>query len=121
MAGIAQFRNFFRWMEEVEHAFFRSMGFSIEEERDGRKIGWPRLSATCSYSRPVRFEEEMDILLEVARVGTKALTCSYLFQLDGEEVAQGEMVTVCCQCDPAGNLEAIPIPAEIRDAISHSE
>ena len=29
MAGIAHFSNFFRMMEEVEHAFFRSVGLSV--------------------------------------------------------------------------------------------
>jgi hypothetical protein len=29
MAGIVHFSNFFRYMERVEHAFFRSLGFSI--------------------------------------------------------------------------------------------
>ena len=29
LAGIAHFSNFVRWMEETEHAFFRSLGMSI--------------------------------------------------------------------------------------------
>ena len=29
MAGIVHFANFFRMMEAAEHAFFRSVGFSI--------------------------------------------------------------------------------------------
>jgi acyl-CoA thioesterase FadM len=36
MAGIVHFSNYFRWMEEVEHAFFRSVG---PERRDGARGG----------------------------------------------------------------------------------
>ena len=33
MAGIVHFSNFFRWMEEVEHAYFRSLGLSVSMAR----------------------------------------------------------------------------------------
>ena len=29
MAGVVHFSNYFRWMEEVEHAFFRAVGLSV--------------------------------------------------------------------------------------------
>ncbi|MEQ2009187.1 MAG: acyl-CoA thioesterase, partial [Limisphaerales bacterium] len=29
MAGIVHYSNFFKYMETAEHAFFRSLGFSI--------------------------------------------------------------------------------------------
>ena len=35
MAGIVHFSNFFRFMESAEHAFFRSLGFSVAGSRDG--------------------------------------------------------------------------------------
>ncbi|MBL8848408.1 MAG: acyl-CoA thioesterase, partial [Planctomycetaceae bacterium] len=28
MAGIVHFANFFRWMEEAEHEYFRSLGLT---------------------------------------------------------------------------------------------
>ena len=55
MAGIVHFSNFFRMMESAEHAFFRSLGFSVHPE--GGTTGWPRVSATCDYLRPLRFED----------------------------------------------------------------
>lgn len=42
MAGIVHFANFYRWMEEAEHDFFRSLGLSIMvRQEDGSYIGWP--------------------------------------------------------------------------------
>ena len=46
MAGIVHFANFYRMMENAEHAFFRSLGFSVHDEFDGQTIGWPRVSAS---------------------------------------------------------------------------
>ena len=56
MAGIMHFANFYRWMENVEHEFFRSMGLSIHTELDGQHIGWPRLESICKFKRPLKFE-----------------------------------------------------------------
>ncbi len=37
MAGIVHFANFFRMMESTEHAFFRSLGFTIHGHERGRR------------------------------------------------------------------------------------
>src|SRR3954470_5086228 len=55
MAGSVHFANYFRMMEEVEHAFFRSIGLSVSMQHDGMHIGWPRVSAACEYFGPIRF------------------------------------------------------------------
>ena len=47
MAGIIHFANYYRYMEEAEHSFFRSLGLSImQPQPDGSVIGWPRVSAS---------------------------------------------------------------------------
>jgi acyl-CoA thioester hydrolase len=47
MAGIVHFSNFFRYMERVEHGFFRSLGFSIVDPpvEGAERVGWPRVHA----------------------------------------------------------------------------
>jgi len=121
MAGIVHFANYFRMMEETEHAFFRSLGFSIHEEFDGQTIGWPRVSATCDFSGPLRFEEEVEIHLVVAEVRTRSIRYQFVFRRlpDGAEVARGTVATVCAMVNRAtGKLEAIAIPERIREKIT---
>jgi YbgC/YbaW family acyl-CoA thioester hydrolase len=74
MAGIMHFANYFRMMEDVEHAFFRSLGLSVSMQHDQKHIGWPRVSAKCDFSGPVRFEDELELRLRVVRVGSKSFT-----------------------------------------------
>src|SRR5271166_3324319 len=80
MAGIVHFSNFFRMMEAAEHAFFRSLGFSIHSKADGQSIGWPRVSATCDYLRPLRFEEEVEIHLLVAEIRSRSVRYRFIFR-----------------------------------------
>jgi acyl-CoA thioester hydrolase len=122
MAGIVHFANFYRMMENAEHAFFRSLGFSVHEHFDGQTIGWPRVSASCEFFRPLRFEEIVDVQLLVAEMRTRSIRYGFRFwkSEDGErvEIARGQVATVCAAVDKAtGKLGAVPIPARIRDSL----
>merc|ERR1712000_500414 len=74
MAGIVHFSRFFIFMETAEHEFLRSLGTSVDTEDLGHKIGWPRLSASCDYLKPIKFEDEIGIHLTIIRKGTKSLS-----------------------------------------------
>ena len=115
LAGIAHFSNYFRWMEEVEHAFFRSLGMSIVMHHGDVEITWPRVSVACEYNGPVRFEDELELRLRVARVGTKSVAYEVDFMSGGgERVALGRMTSVCCTIGPDGTMRSVEIPADIR-------
>ncbi len=117
MAGIVHFTRFFVFMETAEHEFLRSLGTSVATEWNGDKIGWPRLAATCEYLGPLRFEDEVDIEVSVAKKGRKSLTYQFNFTCKGEAIARGELTTVCCVCNPGEKLRAIPIPQFILNQI----
>lgn len=118
MAGIVHFTRFFVFMESAEHEFLRSLGTSVATELNGNKVGWPRLTASCEYRSPLRFEDEVDILMWISKLGTKSLTYQFQFILDGKEVAEGELTTVCCITNPGEKIQPIPIPDFLRDKIS---
>lgn len=118
MAGIVHFANFYRMMENAEHAFFRSLGFSVHGEYEGLALGWPRVKAACEFFKPLRFEEEVEIQLLVAEVRTRSLR--YVFRFwkaehgTRAEIARGQVSTVCATVDRAsGKLAAVAIPAPL--------
>ena len=121
MAGIVHFSNFFRMMEATEHAFFRSLGFSIHGHEPERTVGWPRVSANCDYLRPLRFEDEVEIHLLVEEVRTRSIRYQFTFRKvsDGSEVARGQIAAVCACVEKAtGKLMAVAIPEPIRAQIT---
>lgn len=121
MAGIVHFANFFRWMEETEHEYFRTLGFRIvNKEPDGQVIGWPRVSCSCSYSAPARYDDFVDCYLDVERVGQRSLTYQIEFWRDGTKLAAGKMKTACCLCHPDGSLTSIDLPEAFRSKIHES-
>jgi len=120
MAGIMHFSNFFRFMEAAEHAFFRSLGFSIHTTQPER-VGWPRVHADCDFSHPLRFEDSVEVHLLVRRKTEKSLVYSFIFRkLNGDaprEVARGSLAVACVKRDEEGRLKGVPIPREIADRI----
>ena len=120
MAGIVHFANFYRMMEVTEHAFFRSLGFSLHGHDPVSTTGWPRVRASCDFRAPLRFEDEVEIHLLVAEVRTRSIRYVCIFRRadDGTEVARGEVVTVCARVEKTtGKLTAVPIPDAVRAAI----
>src|SRR5213594_652989 len=79
MVGIVHYSNFFRYMESAEHAFFRSLGFSVLLNQFELPLGLPRVHAECDYKHPLRFEDEVEIHLLVSEKRSKSL--SYQFRI----------------------------------------
>src|SRR4030095_9787424 len=111
MAGIVHYANFFRFMETAEHAFYRSLGFSVILQQFDPPLGWPRVHAECDYMKPLRFEDLVEIHLLVAEKKSKALR--YLFRFRRlnadpvEEVARGSLTVVCVAHRPGGKMAAV--------------
>jgi YbgC/YbaW family acyl-CoA thioester hydrolase len=114
MAGIVHFSNFFRWMESAEVEFLRARGLSVKLPWEGQVLGFPRVSASCDYLRPARFQDVLDIAVRVERIGRKSVTYAFEFSLDGAVIARGRVSSVCCRVRPGHDIESVPIPAALR-------
>jgi YbgC/YbaW family acyl-CoA thioester hydrolase len=124
LAGIMHFSNFFRFMESAEHAFFRSLGFSVAHCRNGLEVCLPRVHAECDYAAPLRFEEEVRVRLLVERKGRRSLTYQFRFSRlndsHSQEVAHGRLTVACVERQANGSLRAVPLPKAIADKIQQA-
>lgn len=121
MAGIMHFSNYFRWMEACESAFYRSLGLPLISFVPGNVVGWPRVSASCDYKAPLRFNDTVEVRLLIKEVRTRAVLFVFQFRRVGETgavepklLAQGEIAAVCVTSDAAGKMVAQPIPPEVK-------
>lgn len=123
MAGIVHFSNFFKYMERAEHAFYRSLGFSVVAGKEADPpIGWPRVHASCDYRKPLKFEDELEIHLLVEEIKSRSIRYAFRFRklndvAEAQEVARGSMVIACVTRDAAGKMAAVEIPASISEKI----
>jgi acyl-CoA thioester hydrolase len=123
MAGIMHFSRYYVFMESAEHAFFRSLGFSIHGPIDGCLYGWPRIHAACSYRSPLRFEDVVDVRLSVTEVTRKTILYDFRFIQKTEgapiEVANGSIRVICVVMDEkTGQMKSAVIPQAIKKCIT---
>ncbi len=117
-AGIVHFSVFFRYMEEAEHAMWREAGLSIAPPQ--ARIGFPRVATSFEFFRPLRFEDEFEVILRIARKSEKSLSYTAEIQADGNTVATGALTIACVTKVPGAPMRGTPIPTEIADRFTEA-
>ena len=117
--GVLHFANYFRLIEEVEHAFWRSIGLSVITTDGGRRISWPRVAASCEYLAPVRFEQEIELAFRIDKISDQSITYEVEFRCHGKPVAMGKTTAVCCTM-AEDKFKAVAIPESIRSKLTHA-
>ncbi len=114
LAGIVHFANFYRYMEQAEHAFFRTLGLKIHGHLpDGIEYGWPRVAASCSFHAPAYYEQIVEIRITITRRSPRSLTAKYDFFHGNVPLANGEMKTAFCVFPPGEKMQSANLPDEI--------
>ena len=109
--GIVHFTNFFKYIEEAEHAMWRAAGLSIAPLDSA--IGWPRVAASFEFRQPLRFEDEFDVHLQIAEKTRKTLRYQAVLRKDGEIIAIGSLTIICVRKSPGEPLKAADMPSDV--------
>ena len=118
-AGIMHFSAFFRFMEQAEHDLLRSLGLSVVMSDEvtnagGGKLSWPRVNAACDFRAPAHYEDLLDIEVSISRLGEKSVTYQFRFTHGSQELATGEITSVCCRITAGERPQAVAIPDWFR-------
>ncbi len=103
-SGWMHFPNVFKYAEAAEHAFLRSRGVLVFDRTRG---GWPRVSVSCDFKRPLLGGDRVEVLLAIASLGTSSVTWDFeIVNALGEIAACGSMTTV--RVDQHGKPQILP-------------
>lgn len=125
MAGIVHFANFFRFVESTEHAFFRALGWSVHSAQGDKHTGWPRISASCEFYRPARYQDILKIGLRIEEIGQ----CTFRYRFfvfgpdgtDARPIAWGRFTTLYVELNRGtGEMRKCPIPPELRKLLENA-
>ena len=114
-AGIVHFSWYFRYFEEAEHALWRESGMSIHTEDSS--IGWPRVSASCDFLKPLKFEEEFDVSVQIVEMTPRTITYAGEITRDGERIARGTWRIASVTKLSDGTLRSTDIPARVAERL----
>jgi acyl-CoA thioester hydrolase len=105
-SGRIHFTAAFRWAEAAEHALLRRLGLSPPGNADG----FPRRHVEATYHQPLRFADELDLVLSAERVGRTSVTYAWQAIRDGQVCVEGRTVTVHVD----GDGRPAPLPQALR-------
>ena len=108
--GRIHFSNAFRWAELAETSLLRRLGL-LERWGD-----YPRKHAGAEFHKVLVFEDEIDVMLRVERVGRTSITYAWTIAKDGEVYIDGRHTVV--NVDRDGRPE--PLSDDVRAALSGS-
>lgn len=114
MAGILHFANYFRYLEAAEHAYLRACGLAVVLHYDGKTVSFPRVSASCEYLEPARFQDVLDIEVRVEHTGQSSIRYAFTVLRDEKPLARARFTVVLCRLLPGHGLEKIAIPDPLR-------
>lgn len=115
VAGLVHFSNFFRYFEDAEHALWRAAGLSIHPENS--PVGWPRVSASCEFHRPLRFEQEFDVLVRIERMTTRTIEYAGEITRNAERVATAAWKIACVARLADGSIKSADIPSDVAERL----
>jgi YbgC/YbaW family acyl-CoA thioester hydrolase len=118
MAGQVHFSMMFRYMEEAEHALWRSLGLTVAEGGSG--VGWPRISASMDFRSPLHFEDEFDVNLRVLAVKTRTIEYECTIACGDRHIASGRMTSICVRRGADGRFKAAEVPARIAALLNNA-
>ncbi|HEY7620647.1 MAG TPA: thioesterase family protein [Solirubrobacteraceae bacterium] len=109
-AGIYHWTTAFRLAEAAEAALHTALGIA-----DFTFGATPRLAVSASFTRPLRFNDPVDVELVVAAIGRTSLDYRMAISADDGPAAEGSVK--CCLIDPATG-RATPWPDDIRERLA---
>jgi YbgC/YbaW family acyl-CoA thioester hydrolase len=112
-ARIVHFSWYFRYFEEAEHALWRSAGLSIA--KPGDTVGFPRVAASFEYHKPLQFEDEFDIVVQITKISDRSIGYRCTLTNGEQRIATGAITIVCVTKQPDGTMAAAAIPGAIAE------
>ena len=96
-ARVVFYGHYFYFVQRAEEAYFRAKGLPIRELVERRNVGFPRVHAACTYRRPARFQDVLELHVGIGELSRRGY--QLLFKIVKKEdqtlVATGEVRTAC--------------------------
>jgi acyl-CoA thioester hydrolase len=104
--GMVYYANYLIWMEVGRTDFCRECGFSYRDMEREEQSFLTVAEATCRYLAPARYDDEILVETELARVRSRVMEFSYRIRRGTTLLAEGRTIHVVIGTD--GRPRAMP-------------
>lgn len=118
-AGVVHFSNYFRYCERAEEEFLRKLNLDFQLVESKYDVWLPRVSASCDFRWPLRFNQVVRVELEEVEVGEKHITYKYKVWNESEGRLSAECRIVVVSASRSKG-RSVPLPRELVNLIKAS-
>jgi acyl-CoA thioester hydrolase len=104
--GMVYYANYFVWMEIGRTDFCRESGFSYADLEREEQAFLPVAEANCRYVAPARYDDEIVVSTEIARLNRRLIEFSYNIKSRDTLLAEGRTLHVIM--GPDGKPRSLP-------------
>ncbi|HUJ59271.1 MAG TPA: thioesterase family protein [Kofleriaceae bacterium] len=110
--GVVYYANYLRYFEGSRAAYWRALGRSYKD-LEAAGVALPVVEAHCAYKRPARYEDLLEIDVEIGELRAASLRFVYGVYRGADLIADGW--TRHAVVNPAGKPR--PLPDALRNVI----
>ena len=111
--GVVFNANYLTYFDITMGELWRELGGYQEMVEAG--VDMVVAEATIRYLAPLRFDDEIEVVARVTRLGDTSMTTELVIEGGGEPAAEGELRHVFVE---SGGRSTAPIPDRIRDGLN---
>jgi acyl-CoA thioester hydrolase len=113
--GVVYYANYFVWFEVARADLLRSLGWSYRDMEHGG-VTLPVIEAQCEYTRPARYDDELEVRAEGRLLSPIRMEFSYQVRVLPEGVVAASGKTVHAALDQTGR--PCKLPDRVREAFA---
>jgi 4-hydroxybenzoyl-CoA thioesterase len=120
-AGIVYYPRFFHYFHVAFEELWRARvgARAYRDLLDHDRVGFPAVRAECDFKAPLRFGDEAEVELSIARMGESSIAFRYIVRnvTDGAQTMCADGRVVCAVVDLA-RFVAVPVPARLTEILA---
>jgi acyl-CoA thioester hydrolase len=110
--------NYFMYFDVAVTEYWRALGLAYPEGLAAMGLDTLAVKATAEFHRSARYDDEIDLLARIARLGRTSMSIALEIHRGDEHLVSGEIVYVVAD---ATTRTPTPIPDSLRETILRYE
>jgi YbgC/YbaW family acyl-CoA thioester hydrolase len=116
-AGIVYFSHFLKYFEFAEFELYRTLGRDVRDLVNEFGIWLPRVEVHCNFFHPVRWDDMIEVQMQVIRLTERSVTYQFRIYSHGgtDRLTEGTITVVCVDRQ---SFQATPFPPPLFELLS---
>ncbi len=118
--GLVYFPRMLAWFNDTEHDWLRSIGFGADETIKRYRTAFVMGKINFEFIGPAAYGDRISTSITLEKISRSTLSwrCKAFHAETKKPVTEGLAVRIYAHIKEDGNLEAMPIPEELREIIA---